>query len=122
MFDVERRLVDVTHTEAVEAGLDAFIAKRDKQRRQSEGERAREVLYSEGCRRYEEKERRRVLWEWLRFHEAQIRRHTATLEALISRHRREAERYAELLGVEEVIDESTNGNGYANGHKKGAVS
>ena len=42
----------VAKGEAVESELDAFIARRDKERRQSEGERAREALWQESVRRY----------------------------------------------------------------------
>jgi hypothetical protein len=113
----ERRLVDtVAKGEVAEASLDALIRRRHDQRAQSEGERAREELYAESTRRHHEKLQQQRWWEWLRFHEGQIRRHTATLEALIGDHRKEAERYAALLGVE-PIDETTK----VNGHKRGAA-
>jgi hypothetical protein len=68
--------------ERVETELDGFIANRDKQRRKTEGERAREELYMVSVRTYHERETRQRWWERLRFHEGQVRRHTATLEAL----------------------------------------
>jgi hypothetical protein len=117
LFDTERRLVDIARGEVAESSIDAFIAKRDKERRKTEGERAREELYAESTRRHQEKRQLQVWWEWLRYHEGQMRRHTATLEALISHHRAEAERYAALLGVE-AIDETTK----VNGHKKGRAA
>jgi hypothetical protein len=112
----ERRLVDISRSEQVEGELDAFIAKRNKQRRKTEGERAREEIYAESTRRYQEREQLQVWWRWLRYHEGQMRRHTATLETLIGHHRGEAERYAALLGVEPLDEISKR-----NGHKKGAA-
>jgi hypothetical protein len=103
-----------TKGEMAEAGIDSFIAKRDKQRRRDDGERAAEELYMQSTRRYAERERLRLRWEWLRYHEEQIRRLTANLEALITRHRTEARRLAELLGVE-PIDQISKRNGYRRG-------
>jgi hypothetical protein len=108
--------VDVARTEQIEGELDAFISKRDKQRRREEGDRPAEEMYAASTRRYHERQVRQGWWEWLRYHERMIAAHTATLEALIGRHREEAERYADLLGVE-PIDETTK----VNGHKKGAA-
>ena len=119
MFDArERRLVDsVAKGEQVEAELTAFIGKRDEQRRREEGrERPAEELWQASERVYQAKRWRKQAWAWVRYHEGQIRRHTATLEALIGRHRKEAERYAALLGVE-PLDETTK----CNGHKRGAA-
>ena len=100
----------------VEAELDAFIARRDKKRRKEEGERAREELYADSVRTYHENRQLQAWWEVLRYHERMIRAHTANLEALVSRHRSEAQRYADILGVE-LIDETTK----VNGHKRGAA-
>jgi hypothetical protein len=118
LFDVsERRPVDtVAHTEMVEGGIDAFIAKRDEQRRKEEG-RPAEELYADSCRRHQERQQLQRWWEALRYHERMVRAHTATLEALIANHRKEAERYAALLGVES-IDETIK----VNGHKKGRAA
>jgi hypothetical protein len=109
--------VDIARGEQIEGELDAFIAKRDRERRREEGERPQEELYAESTRRYHERQVLQGWWEWLRYHERMIRAHTATYEAIISRHRKEAERYAELLGVE-MLDETTK----RNGHKKGAAA
>jgi hypothetical protein len=113
----ERRQVDIESGERVEGELDGFISKQDKRRRRDEGERAREELYLESTRRHTERQQLRLWWEWLRFHEGQVRRHTANLEALIVHHRTEAERYAGLLGVE-MLDEIAK----RNGHKKGRAA
>lgn len=106
----------VARGEQVESELNSFIRKRDQERRKQEGERPEEALYLESTRRYADRQQRQRWWEWLRFHEGQLRRHTASLEALISQHRNEAERYAGLLGVE-ILDETT-----TNGHKKGKAA
>ena len=115
----------VAKGEVAAASLTAFIATRDKQRRRDEGERPAEALYAESARRYEERRQRARLWEWYRYHQGQIQRHTATLEALVSAHRKEAQRYAALLGaplVEPVeLDETIERSGHQeNGHEKGA--
>ena len=56
--------MDVAHGELVEKELTAFIAKRDGQRRQSEGERRAEEAWAESERRYGGRRRReyRALW------------------------------------------------------------
>jgi hypothetical protein len=114
----ERRLVDsVARGEMAEGSIDAFIAKRDKDRRKAEGERLSEEIYVESCRRHHERQQLQRWWEWLRYHEGQIRRHTANLEALIETHRTEAKRYAALLGVEPIDEHSKR-----NGHKKGQAA
>jgi hypothetical protein len=112
----ERRPVDtVAKGEQVEGELDSFIAKRDKQRRREEGDRPAHEIYADSVRLYHDKRELQRAWEWLRYHEAQIRRLSDTLEAIISRHRKEAARYAELLGVEPAkLDETAK----RNGHKK----
>ncbi len=104
-------------SERVETELDGFIASRDRKRRKEEGERPAEELYLENTRRYQERQLRREWWEHLRYHEAQIRRLSDTLEALVARHRTEAERYAALLGVE-PIDETAK----VNGHRRGEAA
>jgi hypothetical protein len=95
----ERSVMDVSHIEAVESRLDAFIAQRDKQRRKVEGERPHEGIYAESCRRFDEEQRQRRLQERFYFHVGQARRLTVTLGVLIAGHEREAQKYAELLGM-----------------------
>jgi hypothetical protein len=109
--------VDISRGEQVEGELDAMIRRRDEKRRRDEGERVAEGPYMVSTRRQAERQQLRLWWEWLRYHERMIRSHTANFEALISRHRIEAERYAALLGVE-AIDETTK----VNGHKKGRAA
>lgn len=91
----------VAKGEMAESSIDAFIAKRDKQRRQTEGERAREKLWAQSVRAYNARcgeERRQELLE---YHEGQAARLSNTLEALIRYHRAEAEKYRN--GQEEQI-------------------
>jgi hypothetical protein len=54
----------------------------------------------ETVRRYHEKEREAVRWEKLRYHEQMVRAHTATLEAIVARHRTEVARCEALLGID----------------------
>ena len=59
---------DVSTGEKVEKDLDAFISKRDKERRLSEGERAEEAAWRESARRHNAKleaeaGRSRLAWE-----------------------------------------------------------
>ncbi len=59
---------DVSTGEKVEKDLDAFISKRDKERRLSEGERAEEAAWRESVRRHNAKleaeaGRSRLAWE-----------------------------------------------------------
>ena len=53
----------------------------------------------ESVRRCHAKERESILWERLRYSEQMIRAHTATLEAIIARHRTEVKRCEALLGI-----------------------
>jgi hypothetical protein len=89
----------VERGEIAESGLDNFIAQRDKQRRREEGERPAEAMWAESCRVYAEQERRRGWWERLRHHEAMIRAHDLNHALIVDGHRREADKYAELLGL-----------------------
>jgi hypothetical protein len=91
----------VAKGEMAESSIDTFIAKRDKQRRQTESERAREKLWAQSVRAYNARcgeERRQELLE---YHEGQATRLSNTLEALIRYHRTEAEKYRN--GHEEQI-------------------
>ena len=91
----------VAKGEMAESSIDAFIAKRDKQRRQTEGERVREKLWDQSVRAYDARcgEERRQ--EFLEYHEGQAARLSNTLKALIRYHRAEAEKYR--YGHEEQI-------------------
>ena len=54
----------VARGEMAEASIDAFISKRDKQRRKQEGERPAEDPYMESTRRYQERQRRQNVAAW----------------------------------------------------------
>jgi hypothetical protein len=50
--------------EAAESHIDALIAKRDKEHRQTEGERAREALWAESVRRYNARQGEEIQAGW----------------------------------------------------------
>ena len=81
--------------EKVELELDAFITKRDAQRRRTEGERPVEEIWMESERRYEENRRRENQAAWYGWHLDQAERHRRTLEGLITHHKTQAERLCE---------------------------
>jgi hypothetical protein len=87
--------VDVARGEWVEKELTAFIEKRDRRRRQSEGERRIEEAWVESERRYEERRRREKRARWYGWHLDQAERHRRTLENLIKHHETQAERLCE---------------------------
>jgi hypothetical protein len=78
------------------------VERRHDQRAKSEGQKREEELWMETVRRYHEKERTSLLWERLRYHEAMVRAHTTTHEAIINRHRAGVERCEQLLGINET--------------------
>jgi hypothetical protein len=93
----------------VEKELDAMISRRDeKRRKKSEGERLEAELWIHSCRAYAKSKQEQAWWERLRYHEAQVKCLSVTIEVLITGHRREVARYEALLGI------STNGH-----HEKG---
>lgn len=98
--------MDVTHIEAVESGLDSFIAGRAKQRRKDEGERPAEEIWAASCRAYNAKLREQHLWDRLLAAEDRIRAHEATFGTLIARHEEEATRCRVALGLTKLEDES----------------
>ncbi len=73
---------DISPGEKVEKDLDAFISKRDKERRLSEGERAEEAAWVESERRAQATRDARLREEWACYHTEQAARHRANLEAL----------------------------------------
>jgi hypothetical protein len=85
--------VNIAKGERVEGELDAFISKRDKERRQSEGERAREELWQKSVREHNARCGDEQRLARLRYHEGQAIRLGRTLGALIRFNRAEAERY-----------------------------
>jgi hypothetical protein len=88
--------LDVSHGERVERDLDAFISKRDTERRQSEGERQREELWQESVRRYngrQEQDHRLAWYEYemrlYRIHSGLASEHLARAEKLENGHHHE---------------------------------
>jgi hypothetical protein len=56
--------VDVARTEMVEAELSAFVNRRDRERRKTEGERPEEAAWRESERRHQARRREENRWEW----------------------------------------------------------
>lgn len=84
---------DITAGEITEAGVDALIEKRHKQRVAEEGERPAEQMWAESVRRHSaaRDERKRVaLGEYHREHAERLR---SSLSALIEHHEEQAEKY-----------------------------
>ncbi len=71
----------------------AFIAKRDAQRKQTEGKRPVEVAWAESTGRYDAARLARMRAAWARYHTEQAARHTRTLGALVDYHETQAERF-----------------------------
>jgi hypothetical protein len=99
-----RHSVDVERTEMVEGEIDVFIARRDRERRKDEGERAAEEMYEESCRRHSERVRQEDLWKWKRHHEAMIRAHEANLAAVVGAHKERLARVDALLGISDETE------------------
>ena len=91
--------MDAVKVNQVEAELDSFVARRDTQRRQSEGDRDREAIYMESVRRFHERQQQALAWEWLRYHVARQRAHRHTFALLDAHHEAEIRRYSEMLGI-----------------------
>jgi hypothetical protein len=92
--------LDVARGEIAEAQLTAFIKRRDRQRRQTEGERRMEEAWMESERRYDEERRRENRAAWYGWHLDQAERHRRTLEDLIKHHETQAERLCESEATE----------------------
>jgi hypothetical protein len=95
----ERGDVDITAGEAVEAQLDSFIAGRDKQRRETEGERLERELWAESTERYNAARQQHLALEWLEYHQRRQRAHRHTFALLDAMHEREIQRYSQMLGL-----------------------
>jgi hypothetical protein len=87
--------LDIARGEQVEHELDAFIRHRDKQRRQTEGERLTEELWMPSERSYFARLEDQKRQERLEYHEAQAARLSNTLGALVTFHQAEATKYRE---------------------------
>ena len=90
----------IARSEMVEKELDTMIRRRHDKRVASEGERAAEEMYEASCRRFSERELTQRLWERLRYHEGQARRLSTTVAAIVACHKAEAQRYAQMLGIQ----------------------
>ena len=63
--------------EKVELELDAFVAKRDAQRRRTEGERPSEAPWRQSERLSDERRRSENRWEWVRFFDRMAASHAS---------------------------------------------
>lgn len=90
--------MDIARGEQVEAELDAMIARRDRERGRTEGERAREALWVESVRRFHERQEadHRAAWvayerRLYRIHSGLAAEHLSRAESLENGHREETE-------------------------------
>jgi hypothetical protein len=79
--------------EKVELELDAFITKRDAQRRRAEGERPAQEIWMESERRYNARRKAENDAAWLAFHEGHADRLRRNLGALVAQHEAAASKY-----------------------------
>jgi len=70
----------------VDSELDTLVKRRDRERRKTEGERAREELYEASVRRHNAARDQERRAEWATFHRRQAARHRATLTDLVRFH------------------------------------
>ena len=89
----EEEGLDVAHGETVESELDRLIERRHDRRVAEEGERPAEEIWMESERRYDARRLAENRAAWREYHRGQAERHRAVLEALVSRHEAEAEKY-----------------------------
>jgi hypothetical protein len=89
------RKVDISRSEAVENELNRLIDKRHDQRTAEEKHRPSEELWQESVERYNAEHQRQLRAEWCEYHQDQVARHRAVLEALIARHEDEAAKLME---------------------------
>ena len=90
----------VAKTNMVEAELDGFVARRDKERRRDEGERAREEIWAESCRRHHEQRQEQLALEWLAYHQQRQRAHRKTFALLDAMHAAEIAKYEAMLKLD----------------------
>ena len=91
--------MDVVKVNQVEGELDSFVAKRDAQRRRTEGEREREAIYMASVRRHHAQHQEALAWEWLEYHQRRQRAHRQTFALLDAHHEAEIQRYERMLGL-----------------------
>jgi hypothetical protein len=66
--------LDLETSERAEKQLEAFITRRDTERRKTEGERREEELWRESERYYQAKRHAELVFEWCEFYERQAQR------------------------------------------------
>ncbi len=91
----------VAKTNMVEAELDGFVNRRDKERRRTEGERPlAEALWAESERRHAASRQQALAWAWLRWHQRMLNSHIKTSNLITSHHAAEIEKYERLLNID----------------------
>src|SRR5688500_4452248 len=85
--------------ERVEGDLDRYITNADKRRRKVEGERPAEASYMPNVRAAGEVRHQQNLWDQLRWHAAQARRHKTVSALIIRHHEQEVARLERVLGI-----------------------
>jgi hypothetical protein len=83
--------MDVAHGEMVEQQLDAMIQRRSRKGDVDSDER--EELWKESVRAYTARRREEMMASWCEYHQGQAARLRTALEALITDHEEQAERY-----------------------------
>lgn len=96
----------IAHTETAERELDAYSISRRSEARQNDPDTGEE-LYLASVRRYNAQRDEQRWWERLHAAEDRIRAHTATFDALIAHHEREASRCRPALGLEDNEERKT---------------
>ncbi len=80
--------MDIAQGELVEKELDAMIQRRSRKKDPDE----EHELWEESMRRHDARRREEMRAAWCEYHQGQVARHRAVLEALIARHEAAAER------------------------------
>ncbi len=83
---------DIGQGERAEAELDSFISRRDRQRRETEGDRAAEDLWEASSRLHSARRRAENRAAWCEYHRGRADSLRRTLGALVAHHEAEAER------------------------------
>jgi hypothetical protein len=65
----------VQHSEMVEAEITRLIERRHDARVAEEGERRAEEIWMESERKHQERERRQLRWEWVRYFDRMAKNH-----------------------------------------------
>ncbi len=87
---------EVASIEKVEAELNGFIERRAKQ---NEKANAEEMMWKASVRKHHDKLRTERLLDRLAYHEAMLRSHSETFEALLKRHRVGIRLVEQALGI-----------------------